>query len=483
MRGMRAWARNRWPAKDDLLLVDVVGHDQKLRRFLRKHSLEFGNVRRDGERVAFRAFVPARLQAELAEHASLTTLVMNASQESSRIHAAKLTSAPTNRFQAGVLPTGVGLAAAVPDPLEYWSADEIDTVIANLETGFPGVASRIELPYPTAEGGSTCWALRIGLGPPDTKDALVVLGGIHGAEWGSCECILNFATDVLTASAGNGAPLTYKGANSVAFTAAEVQSILQRMDLVLFPLVNRDGREYSRTTLSLWRKNRNHKDSGGVGYKIGVDLNRNFAFLSNFADAFDSGFFGSGVDDPSETNYCGTGPFSEPESLNVQHLLDGLPKARWLLDLHSPWQTVLYPWGDDDVQTDDSTMNFMSPQFDGMRGIRNDRPQPGDPGYREFMPQADIDEFKRLARNLASAMTGVNDRVHTELPFFAYGTFFGTSVDYAHARHYVDPTRPPIHALHVEWGDNQLPNPAWSAMEGKFMPEVVAGLVSFCVKA
>ena len=132
--------------------------------------------------------------------------------------------------------------------------------------------------------------------------------------------------------------------------------------------------------------------------------------------------------------------------------------------------------------TDDPGMNFMASEFDGQRGLRTDRATPGAAGYREYMPQGDVDEFKRLAKLLASAMTGVNGRKHTELPFFAYGTFFGTSIDYAHSRHYVDTTRNPIHALHVEWGDNALPNPAWPVMEGQFMPEVVAGLVSFCVK-
>lgn len=482
MATLRSWIRQRWPAADDILLVDVAGSEKRLRRFLKKHSLELGKVRRDGDWLSFRAFVPASLKSELFEHASDANVVLNASDASTRIHAAVLTSSAANRFQQGALPTGVGLASSLPDPLKYWSVDEVDTALANLETSFPGVASRISLPHLTAGGGKTCWALRIGTGPAGAKDVLIVLGGIHGAEWGSCECIVNFATDLLTASAAPGASLTYRGVNTVTFTADNVRSILQKMDIVLFPLVNRDGREHSQANRSLWRKNRNPRDSGGLASKVGVDLNRNFEFLSNFGQAFDASFFGAGVADPSEMNYCGTGPFSEPETLNVQALLDGLPKAAWLLDLHSPWQTVLYPWGDDDIQTDDPTMNFRNPGFQGGRGLRTDRAQPGDGGYREYMPQADLDEFKRLADHLASAMKRVNDRVHTELPAFAYGTFFGTSIDYVHARHYVDTSRDPIYALQVEWGDNNLPNPDWSAMEGQFMPEVVAGLVSFCIE-
>jgi murein tripeptide amidase MpaA len=482
MASIRSWIRQRWPARDDVLLIDVKGSDKRLRPFLKRHSLAFGMVRRDGDLVAFRAFVPEQLRRELAEHASATNVVLNASAASERIHAATLTRATTNRFLQGALPPGAGLVPLVTDPLKYWTVDEVDTVLCNLETRFAGVASRIPLPHVTADKGKKCWALRLGLGAPDMKDTLVVLGAIHGSEWGSCECIGNFATDILTASEGNGLPLEYRGVNTVAFTAAEVTSILQKMDIVLFPLVNRDGREHSQATLTLWRKNRNERDSGGLAHKVGVDLNRNFDFLHDFQQAFDSSLFGTGVTDPAAENYRGTGPFSEPEALNVEFLLDSLPTAKWLVDLHSPWQTVLHPWGDDDIQTDDPDMNFKA-GFTGQRGLRTDRLTPEDSGYREYMPEPDMQELERLSGHVASAMTQVNNRVHTEFASFAYGTFFGMSIDYAHARHHVDSSRRPIYPLHVEWGNNTLENPDWSDMEGKYMPEVVAGLVSLCLNA
>ena len=99
------------------------------------------------------------------------------------------------------------------------------------------------------------------------------------------------------------------------------------------------------------------------------------------------------------------------------------------------------------------------------------------------MPPGDQQEFDRLADLLTSGMNAVDNGTYKKYPFFAYGTFFGTCIDYAYARQFMNPPNPPIHALHIEWGDNIRKNPPWVEMESKFMPEVVAGLIEFGMAA
>ncbi len=481
MASLRTWIMKRWPERGDLLLIDVVGLEKSLRAFMRRHPIELGMVRRNGNRMSFRGYVPANLRRELTLAAEHVTVVLNASDASRTIHSELILSSTSNRFTTGKMPVGVGLPTSVSDPLGYWSVDEVDSALKNLSAAFPTRTQRIELQHKTADGDRKCWALRISGPAVGGKKVLVLVGGIHGAEWGSCESLLNFATDLLTASeTAGGQALKY---GNQTFAAADVTAILDKMDIVVFPMVNPDGRAHSQATLDLWRKNRNRANSGGVEANIGVDLNRNFGFLDNYELAFDPSFFGTALRDPSDPCYAGPKGFSEPESRNVEWLLDQLPQDGWLLDFHSPWKTVLHPWGDDDIQNDDSTMSFRTPAHDGARGLRGDRTRAGDSGYREFMPAADQAELERLAGLVTTAMNGVDGGTYDQHPFFAYGTFFGTCVDYAYARQFGVPAKPKLLALHIEWGDNTVPNPDWSLMEGTFMPETVAGLVALCIGA
>jgi len=482
MASVLSWFKRHWPAPDDLLLVDIRGEEKKLRAFMRLHPLETGLMHRKGSQVSFRAYVAAHLRGELEGAAESSTVVLNASNDQQRSHPVLILSTAPNRFLDGTVPAGIGLPSSRHDTLDYWSIDEVDSALINLETKFAGRAVRKKLQLPSAGSSRDCWALRI-LGPAAPgKKVLVLIGGIHGDEWGSCESIIQFATDLLTATAVPGSqPLTY---GSRTFTGAEVDSILGKMDIVLFPLVNPDGRAFSQSSGTLWRKNRSEACSDGVAAKIGVDINRNFAFLSEYETAFVPSFFGPALRNALEPTYCGPKAFSENESLNVRWLLDEFPETAWLLDLHSAWGSVLHPWSDDEIQTDDSQMNFLDSAFDGQRGEKGDRTRAGDSGYREYMPPNDQAEFTRLAGLLTSAMNSISTGgTYKQFPFYAYGTFFGTCIDYAYARQFMNPPKPPIHALHIEWGDNVQKNPPWARMQNKFMPEVIAGLVGFCVAA
>lgn len=108
-----------------------------------------------------------------------------------------------------------------------------------------------------------------------------------------------------------------------------ITNLLNNFELVLMPMVNPDGYEYSRKVNRMWRKNR--------AKPHGVDLNRNW-------DA-SWGQFGC----PSSTSsdvFCGSGPASEPEVSAVQnYVLNRLPNRVLGLDVHSFSQLVLYNYG------------------------------------------------------------------------------------------------------------------------------------------
>ncbi|WP_218571248.1 M14 family zinc carboxypeptidase [Paenibacillus oralis] len=66
--------------------------------------------------------------------------------------------------------------------------------------------------------------------------------------------------------------------------------------------------------------------------------------------------------------YRGPAPFSEPESQNIRHLLDTYPQIRFFTDIHSNGEKIMYNWGDDDNQTTNPELNFMTRQYDRIRG-------------------------------------------------------------------------------------------------------------------
>src|SRR5262249_40444608 len=132
------------------------------------------------------------------------------------------------------------------------------------------------------------------------------------------------------------------------YAANRVRAMLEGLDIFVFPCVNPDGRAYVQTSHGWWRKNRN----SNVGMNsIGVDINRNFDFL------WSSGIGSSFV--PVDDTYKGPAAFSEPETRNVQWLLDR-SKADLFLDIHGPSGVLLYLWGDAADQSFDASMSFLN---------------------------------------------------------------------------------------------------------------------------
>ncbi|MFG3228524.1 M14 family metallopeptidase [Kitasatospora sp. NPDC048194] len=354
--------------------------------------------------------------------------------------------------------------------MSYLNITEVESAVTSLATAHPGTSRLITLPEPSIEG-RTAHALQIGAAAPIPKSCVMIIGGVHAREWGSCEILVHLAADLLEAFE-TGTGLGYGG---TAFTAAQVRGLLERLDLVVFPLVNPDGRLHSQTVDPMWRKNRNAAYSGRSSNPActGVDINRNYDFLFDFGTAFAPTATPQVSADPCDPQvYEGPGPFSEPETRNVRWLLDQFPRTRWFVDVHSYSQDMLYNWGDDENQSADPDMNFRNAHYDGTRGL------PGD-DYAEYIPKDDADTALHLAEAFCQGVHGVRGITYTPLSGFHLYPTSGTSDDYVYSRHFTDPDQGKVLGFTVEWGVRSF-HPPWAEME-RIVLDVDAGLVQFCL--
>jgi len=362
--------------------------------------------------------------------------------------------------------------------MSYLNIVEVETAIANLAMAYPSLCQLIPLPNTSFEGRSSN-AIKLGGGAPGSRDVVMIICGQHAREWGSCEIGVDFAADLLEAYSSN-TGLMYGGK---AFSVADIQNLLNTLHVIVFPLVNPDGRNYSQMLDPIhgnggWRRNRNPANSGGKPDCIGVDLNRNYDFLFDFPTKFSPL---SDVSVYTSTNPCnaaqvyhGPSPFSEAETQNVKWLLDTNPRTRWFIDVHSYSEDILYSWGDDDDQSADPTMNFHNAAFDGARGV------PGDAAYKEYIIGSDFTVARNLALVFRDALQLVRGKTYTAKQSFNLYPTAGASDDYAYARHIVDPGKGKIYSYVIEWGTEFRPD--WTEM-AEIVKDVTAGLIAFCLEA
>jgi murein tripeptide amidase MpaA len=355
-------------------------------------------------------------------------------------------------------------------PLDrYCNIDEVQSACINLAQRYQGLAALKPLPERT-HGRNKTHALHItGAAQQSVKPVFMVIGGLHGSEWGSCEILLSLAADLLGAYEQQ-LDLAY-GTGGVSYSAAQVTGLLDAIDFVLLPLANPDGRRHSQDVAWWWRKNRNPANQiGEIEESIGVDINRNFDFLFDFTTAFVAS--GTGIStssDPSQSCYQGPAAFSEPEARNVRWLLEQFPTTRWFVDLHCGAQDVIYPWGDDEAQHVQAAMNFRNPAFDQQRGVMGD-------AYAEYQDIDDRRRMHQLAKIFANTGLAASGTHYGAVPGFVFTPCCGTSHDWVYARHLVDPNLTKTLAFAIEWsGDG--PGVPWSEMP-RIIEDVSAGLIA-----
>ena len=345
-------------------------------------------------------------------------------------------------------------------PTGYLTAAGIEASLQHMATTYPAICQLIVLPEQSHEG-RTIRAIKIAAASAGDRRGILFIGGVHAREIVNPDLLVSFALKLLQAYTAN-TDLTF---GPTTYPATTVQLLVNRLDIVICPLANPDGRVYvqSPTGDAFWRKNR----SPNPGQPCrGVDINRNYDFL-----------WSSGIG--TSANSCtdifkGPSAFSEPETRNVCFLLDAHPNTMAIMDVHSYSQLVLYPWGDDNNQTTDPSMNFRNPAFDGLRGT------PGDSLYREYIRQADADWFATTGTRVRDAIAGVRGRSYTVQQGVLLYPTSGTSNDYAYSRHLVDATKRKVFAYVLETGLEFQP-PFAEALN--IISEVSAGLVEFCLAA
>jgi hypothetical protein len=113
---------------------------------------------------------------------------------------------------------------------------------------------------------------------------------------------------------------------------SEIEKLVNSTEIYCIPVVNPDGYCYNQLTHSngggIWRKNRRDHFDG----QYGVDPNRNYGFAWGNTTSTDSRY------------YCGTAPFSEPETQAIKWLCE---KKQFTVSMnaHTHGKQIFYPYG------------------------------------------------------------------------------------------------------------------------------------------
>jgi murein tripeptide amidase MpaA len=351
----------------------------------------------------------------------------------------------------------------------YYNIVEIESAARNLSIVYSGLCDRNILPNKSAEQRESSY-LRISSGKGHARGTVLLLGGTHGREWGSSEILLGFVADLLSAYTKN-AGISY---GSKTFSAVEIHRLLQAVNIVVFPLINPDGLNFSHAngdalTTGGWRKNRNRASSGDDDAKIGVDINRNFDFLWDYRKYMSEDVWTS--DDPASELYFGTQAFSEPEAKNVKLLLEAIPDIRWLVDIHSASKSILFNWGTGTDDSADSTKNFRNPTWDGKRGD-------SDLGYTEYTPSYDLATALALSGVMHDAILAVRGQDYSVKQSFDLYPATGVAEDYAYSRQWLASCAPKVQGFVIEFGEQF--HPPWNEMK-LIIADISAALFAFCL--
>ncbi|MBU6412689.1 MAG: hypothetical protein KGS45_04390 [Planctomycetes bacterium] len=152
--------------------------------------------------------------------------------------------------------------------------------------------------------------------PRANRPQVIIHGGQHAREWISPMTTMWVAEQMLEQYALGG----------------RAAAALNRVDLMVIPVMNPDGYSFTWTNNRLWRKNRRANSNG----TFGVDLNRNWGYQ----------WGGEGAStDPGNDTYRGPSAFSEPETQYMRDFITANTRLKGHIDFHSYSQLILSPWG------------------------------------------------------------------------------------------------------------------------------------------
>ncbi|XP_045502738.1 zinc carboxypeptidase-like [Colias croceus] len=112
----------------------------------------------------------------------------------------------------------------------------------------------------------------------------------------------------------------------------EAKAATEDFEWHIFPMINPDGHEYTNDVIRLWMKNRRPIS----GAAVGVDLTRNW----NSQWGVSGGSFR-----PTDSNFIGLGPFSEPETRAISRYVESIShNLAGLLSFRSFGQRLIIPF-------------------------------------------------------------------------------------------------------------------------------------------
>ncbi len=200
---------------------------------------------------------------------------------------------------------------------DYRTLDEFNDRMDTLVALYPNVVTPIVIGQ--SHEGRDIRGFVLSLGEAQDRPAILFNGCQHAREWISPMTVMYIGEELA------------KGAGA----DATITELLQRLEVIVIPVVNPDGFEhtYAAGGYRFWRKNR--RDNGGSC--MGVDLNRNWGIDWNGGQ--------STSEDPCSDIYVGPGSMSEPEvqALGDYCLNHGNIVAQ--IDYHSHGDLILEPLG------------------------------------------------------------------------------------------------------------------------------------------
>lgn len=340
-------------------------------------------------------------------------------------------------------------------PTGYLNTPGVESCLVYLASTYPSITQLIVLPEQSIEG-RTSRAIKISGGSGEDRNGVLLIGGVHARELINPDLLVSLALKMCYAYTNN-TGLTFGGKS---WSASTIEMIVNALDIYIYPLVNPDGRTFVQQPggNAWWRKNRRVNPGTSC---MGIDLNRNYDFL------WSSGIGTSS--NPCSDTYKGAAAFSEPETRNVKWMLGTHSNIVCFADVHSYSQLILYPWGDDDNQTTDSSMNFQNPAWNGLRGVLGS-------GYAEYISPNDQNRHINTGNAIRDAISAVRGRVYTvEEGSDLYPTS-GTSKDYSFARHFTSAGGPKVTAYTIETATEFQP-PYSEALN--VISEVSSGIIQF----
>jgi len=168
-------------------------------------------------------------------------------------------------------------------------------------------------------------------------------------------------------------------------TNDEVTYLVNHMQMYFVPCLNPDGYIYNQTTNpnggGMWRKNR-RLNSGG---SYGVDLNRNYSY--------GWGTTGTSTTQSSDT-YCGTAPFSEPETQAMRWLVQNNNFVT-AFNAHTYAEDILFPIGTTTAEFADHHDYIQAytdemVRYNGYGAIKSSALYPASGDSDDFMYKQDI---------------------------------------------------------------------------------------------